>query len=60
MLYKISPKLFMSEREINNFVPDWQIKICQSVDLYFAKQNINLLSLKGQACIIIYRMFRIR
>ena len=72
---------------INNFAPDWQAKACQTVDLYFASQNINLpminifckakninqeadlinpkgllnlLSLKGQACIIIYRMLRIR
>ena len=30
------------------YFPDWQAKAYQSVDLYFAKQNINLLSLKGQ------------
>ena len=24
-------------------IPDWQAKACQTVDLYFAKQNINLL-----------------
>ena len=32
-----------TKRMININAPDWQIKICQSVDLYFASQNINLL-----------------
>ena len=38
--------LFIIVSETNNIninAPDWQIKICQTVDLYFAKQNINLL-----------------
>ena len=30
------------KKELKN-IPDWQAKACQTVDLYFVKQNINLL-----------------
>ena len=45
--FKVETENKEIKSELKN-IPDWQAKACQTVDLYFAKQNINLLSLKGQ------------